>query len=114
MNTLTVQREEPPPLEHPLPPCSICGESTDYDGGFYCTPCGASWDSELSHLNGHSRWDNAEASQCAAAEQPWAKQERYPSLRGLTFRCLLDDKHDGPHRNPEHPEHSWETANASP
>lgn len=97
MTAATTTRPAPPPLEHPLPPCSICGETTEYDGGFYCTPCGTSWDSELSHLDGHSSWGDPVLPQCPATIRPWLGHPRYPLLSETTYRCLRSEDHKGLH-----------------
>lgn len=95
MTAAIPSRPAPPPLEHPLPPCPLCGEDTDYDDGFYCAPCGASWDSDRSHLDGYSSWDDPDAEQCPATVRPWADSIRYPTLAGVVWRCLLTVGHDG-------------------
>lgn len=103
-----VTREPPPPLEHPLPLCSICQEIVEYDAGFYCRPCGASWDSKGSHLNGHSHWDDAALEQCPATIRPWAGSTWYPSLAKATFRCLRSAGHDGMHHGFDDVDgHAW-------
>lgn len=88
-------RPAPPPLEHPVPPCSLCGEETVYDDGFYCLDCEASWDSDLSHLDGYSSWDDPAAEQCPATVRPWAGSTRYPALADTVWRCLLSTGHAG-------------------
>lgn len=102
MTTPVPSRPAPPPLEHPLPPCPLCGEDTDYDDGFYCVDCGASWDSDLSHLEGYSYWDEPSAGQCPATVRPYAGSINYPDLDGLVWRCLLTICHESDrHRNGE-------------
>lgn len=47
-----------PDLEFDTPPCSICGEHTDYDDGtFWCDICGVRW--EQSGRHGEAEPDHA-------------------------------------------------------
>jgi len=93
-------RPLPPPLEHPLPPCSLCGETVEYDGGhFYCEACGCSWDSDGSHLDGQSSWDNPTLEQCPATVRPYMGSIKYPRLADVVLRCLKSESHAGVHRD---------------
>lgn len=91
--TTAVRRPLPPPLDFPYPPCSICGNDTSYEEGFYCAPCGASWPSEGAP---EGEWDEEpNAEQCPSEHRPWAA-EKYagmPALHQMVYRCSLDAGH---------------------
>ncbi len=109
MNTKTaVTRPAPPPLEHRLPPCSICGETVEYDEYFYCVPCGAKWNSKHSHLDGYSSWDDPAAPQCPAESRPWLGSTSWPTLAKAVERCLLTAGHESERHNSG--EHDWTDA----
>lgn len=109
-----VKRTPPPPLEYPCPPCSICGEATDYeDGSFYCSDCGASWNADMGHQDGYSRWDDPGLPQCPATVRPYKGDGRYPFLSKVTYRCLLSTNHDNQHRGTDGRSdevHEWDSA----
>lgn len=96
----TIKRTPPPPLEFRTPPCSICGEDTDYEDGFVCNECGAYWDADNAHLN-KGEWHDPDATQCTSVLTPWPNDTN-PALREVRYRCILADDHEpDKHRHPE-------------
>lgn len=94
-------RPLPPPLEFPPPPCTICGDDCDYDDGWFCVPCGISWDEPAHHNNG--AWDEPDKPQCTSRWSPYQglMYDAYPALKATTYRCRRTDGHDGNHVAPD-------------
>ena len=91
-------RPPPPELEFETPPCPICQKPTEYNDGFDCVHCGASWTKDGTR----GEWDNPEDAQCTAAIAPWRDNTDYPRLANEVFRCFLADGHEAKkHTNPE-------------
>lgn len=87
-----MSRPLPPPLEFPYPPCSICGEECQLEGSWYCPACGADWPTEGAHLY-DGTWDEPKAEQCTSVIRPWDDSERFPDLKDIEYRCILDEGH---------------------
>jgi hypothetical protein len=110
-------RPLPPPLEFPIPPCSICGEECQLDENFYCPMCGATWPTEGAP---EGEWnDEPKADQCPSEHRPWAaeKYANIPILRAKVYRCVLDAGHADAGRGADrhlHPEwqDGWTDAEA--
>lgn len=96
----TGTRPAPPELEAPYPPCSMCGKGTDWDDGFYCTPCGASW----SDVGREGSWDEPELSACTSTHKPFDRPDlgaEHEGIRHHVEHCQREDGHDGKHRSDE-------------
>ena len=94
----TGTRAAPPELEFPYPPCSLCGEDTDYDDGFYCSPCGASWSTE----GRDGDLVDPDLKVCPSTHKPFDRPDlgaEYESIRHHVNHCIREDGHDGKHRS---------------
>ena len=93
----TGTRPQPPELEFPYPPCSLCGEDTYHDGdSFRCDPCGAWWGG-----TGPGSWMEPDLKACGATRKPFDRDDLAPeheSIRHHKDYCIREADHDGPHR----------------
>lgn len=91
------ERPEPPELEFPYPPCSMCGEDTYHDGdGFRCDPCGAYWGER-----GAGSWMEPGLKACGATRKPFDRGDLEPKYEGIRHHkdyCIREAGHDGSHR----------------
>lgn len=72
---------EPPELDFPYPPCSVCGLDTWHDGdGFRCDECGISWSN-----NGPGTFDQCE----------FQGPKVFDGYPGQFRWCRLRSGHDG-------------------
>jgi len=94
----TGTRPEPPELEFPYPPCSMCGEGTYHDGdGFCCDPCGAYWSG-----NGPGGWSDPDIKACPSTCKPFDRPglaAEHESIRHHVNHCMRAGGHKGWHRS---------------
>lgn len=104
----TGTRPDPPELEFPYPPCSLCGKDTYHDGdSFVCDPCGAYWSSNT----GRGSWMEPDLKVCASTHTPFDRPDlgaEHESIRHHVAHCMREDGHDGKHRSDEFTE--WDGA----
>ena len=85
-----MSRPVPPSLEFPTPPCSICGEDTEYDDGFHCPYCEAYWSKDGAP---EGEWYAPKAEQCRSVLRPWEDRPEYPTIQDTEYRCFLEEGH---------------------
>lgn len=89
-------RPAPPLLEFETPPCSICGEPTEYsDTTFRCDDCGCQWPRSTAHLYAGT-WDDLTADQC-----PDVAAVQYAEGEPEYHQCIRTAGHAGDHINPD-------------
>lgn len=89
-------RPAPPILEFEPPPCSICGEATEYtDKTFRCEGCRCTWRRDTAHLH-PGTWDDPTADQC-----PDTIAEQYADGDIEPYQCMRTAGHEGDHIHPE-------------
>lgn len=92
-------RPKPPELEFPPPDCPICGGPLDYDDGWDCHPCQATWDGD-GRRGKYVDWDGKVDPNvaCLSVLAPYEDVgPEYESIRHLRLQCARPAGHDGRH-----------------
>ena len=92
MSETDTKRPLPPPLEFRTPDCSICGEETVFEEGFYCENCQAAWDE---HGAPEGEWyedPKREAEQCPSIHRPYPDNAN-ERLAAIEYHCVLELGH---------------------
>jgi hypothetical protein len=85
----TPKRPVPPPLAFVPPNCSICGEETRVEDGYYCDNCEATWDYDGAP---DGAWIELDAEQCPSIHKPYPNDTN-ERLAAIEYRCLLEADH---------------------